>query len=225
MKKYKPAKDVRGDMVAWQCDSELKMFTCRGDRHPMKPKEEHGLPDNNNNAVELNLGLSLNGRFGLESPQRSVTDENNNNIVNNINKLYRASSVTDVKSSLDYPLTRTSSLPPETAVDRQRRKQLQSLRRLEAKRKRVEKLKNGRMVKGKKQDHEQSSFDETMPCVSTKGGKRIRGLLYRYGEDEEVRIVCVCHGWFLTPVEFVKHGGGGEVEHPLRHIVVTSLFS
>ncbi|XP_076917201.1 ninja-family protein AFP3-like [Bidens hawaiensis] len=150
----------------------LQRFTCR---------EEHGRSDN---VVELNIGLSLNGRFGPESPpQRSVTidDNDNKNIVtDNINKLYGASSI-----------TRTSSLP--------QRKQLQSLRRLEAKRKRVEKLKNARMVKGKKQDEQSlpfSTFDETMPCVTTKGGKRIRGLLYRYGEEDEevIRIVCVCHG-------------------------------
>ncbi|GJX54247.1 ninja-family protein AFP3-like protein [Tanacetum coccineum] len=72
-------------------------------------------------------------------------------------------------------------------------------------------------------------IDQTMPCVSTKeegpDGKRIQGFLYRYGKGEEVRIVCVCHGNFLTPAEFVKHGGGGNVEHPLRHIIVTPLFS
>ncbi|KAK9118341.1 hypothetical protein Scep_016434 [Stephania cephalantha] len=65
---------------------------------------------------------------------------------------------------------------------------------------------------------------EDMPCVSTKGdgpnGKRIEGFLYRYRKGEEVRIVCVCHGKFLSPAEFVKHAGGGDVLHPLRHIVV-----
>lgn len=63
-----------------------------------------------------------------------------------------------------------------------------------------------------------------MPCVSTTGngpnGKKINGFLYTYGKGEEVRIVCVCHGSFLSPAEFVKHAGGTEVEHPLRHIVV-----
>ena len=65
---------------------------------------------------------------------------------------------------------------------------------------------------------------EDMPCVSTKGdgpnGKRIEGFLYRYRKGEEVRIVCVCHGSFLTPAEFVKHAGGDDVAHPLKHIVV-----
>ena len=63
-----------------------------------------------------------------------------------------------------------------------------------------------------------------MPCVSTTGngpnGKKIEGFLYRYQKGEEVKIVCVCHGSFLSPAEFVKHAGGTEVEHPLRHIVV-----
>lgn len=63
-----------------------------------------------------------------------------------------------------------------------------------------------------------------MPCVSTRGdgpnGRKIEGFLYKYRKGEEVRIVCVCHGTFLTPAEFVKHAGGGDVSHPLRHIVV-----
>ncbi|XP_010258036.1 PREDICTED: ninja-family protein AFP3 [Nelumbo nucifera] len=65
---------------------------------------------------------------------------------------------------------------------------------------------------------------DEMPCVSTRGdgpnGKRIEGFLYKYRKGEEVRIVCVCHGSFLSPAEFVKHAGGGDVAHPLRHIVV-----
>ncbi|RZS15811.1 hypothetical protein BHM03_00047704 [Ensete ventricosum] len=63
-----------------------------------------------------------------------------------------------------------------------------------------------------------------MPSVSTGGdgpnGRRIEGFLYKYRDGEDVRIVCICHGRFFTPAEFVKHGGGGDVAHPLRHIVV-----
>lgn len=76
------------------------------------------------------------------------------------------------------------------------------------------------------------SMMEEMPCVSTRGdgpnGRRVEGFLYKYRKGEEVRIVCVCHGSFLTPAEFVKHAGGGDVAHPLRHIVVNpspSAFS
>nr|GMD29581.1 ninja-family protein AFP3-like [Ipomoea batatas] len=65
---------------------------------------------------------------------------------------------------------------------------------------------------------------EDMPCVFTKGdgpnGKRIDGILYKYGKGQEVRIMCVCHGSFLSPAEFVKHAGGTDVTHPLKHIVI-----
>ncbi|XP_042381669.1 ninja-family protein AFP3-like [Zingiber officinale] len=67
---------------------------------------------------------------------------------------------------------------------------------------------------------------EKMPFVSTQGegpnGRRVEGFLYKYRKGEEVRIVCVCHGSFLTPAEFVKHAGGLDVTNPLRHIVVNS---
>ncbi|XP_068655469.1 ninja-family protein AFP3-like [Aristolochia californica] len=70
---------------------------------------------------------------------------------------------------------------------------------------------------------------EEMPCVTTRGcgpnGRRIEGFLYRYRKGEEVRIVCVCHGNFLSPAEFVKHAGGGDVQYPLKHIVVNPSSS
>jgi hypothetical protein len=69
-----------------------------------------------------------------------------------------------------------------------------------------------------------SAMAEDMPMVSYKaegpGGRKTDGFLYKYRKGEEVRIVCVCHGSFLTPAEFVEHAGGGEVPNPLRHIVV-----
>lgn len=65
---------------------------------------------------------------------------------------------------------------------------------------------------------------EDMPSVFTKGdgpnGRRIEGILYRYGKGEDVRIMCVCHGTFHSPAGFVKHAGGTDVNHPLKHIVV-----
>ncbi|KAL1218484.1 Ninja-family protein AFP1 [Cardamine amara subsp. amara] len=72
----------------------------------------------------------------------------------------------------------------------------------------------------------QGKSKSEMPCVFTKGdgpnGKRVDGILYRYGNGEEVRIMCVCHGEFLSPADFVKHAGGSHVDHPLRHIVVNT---
>ena len=82
---------------------------------------------------------------------------------------------------------------------------------------------NAAQKKGREQAGKNSV--EEMPCVYTKGdgpnGRKIEGILYKYGKGEEVRIICVCHGSFLSPVEFVKHAGGGDVAHPLRHIVIS----
>ncbi|XP_047160452.1 ninja-family protein 6-like isoform X1 [Vigna umbellata] len=64
-----------------------------------------------------------------------------------------------------------------------------------------------------------------MPCVISAGddrtGKRIEGLLYKY-KIGQVCIVCVCHGRFLSPTEFVMHAGGKEVADPMKHIAVSS---
>lgn len=70
---------------------------------------------------------------------------------------------------------------------------------------------------------------EDMPCVFTKGGgpngRRVDGILYKYGKGEDVRIMCVCHGSFHSPAEFVKHAGGSDVSNPLKHIVVNPSSS
>lgn len=62
-----------------------------------------------------------------------------------------------------------------------------------------------------------------MPSVATTGdgpnGKRIEGFLYKY-RSGQVCIVCVCHGSFLSPSEFVMHAGGKEVANPMKHITV-----
>ncbi|XP_072956437.1 ninja-family protein AFP3-like [Typha angustifolia] len=261
--------------------------------------------------IDINLGLSLGGCFGVEPSKEK--------------RLLRSSSVAGLSiPPVEYDflevnlLTRTTSLPAMAADDEHRkRKELQSLKRMEAKRKRLEK----RNSKGGERDRKEDNMDEEMvteqgpkcfplmsqgsigsqgsgfssfsnleiqetqevkrppsvehnehkaepnlaagmvrrlhnyasgetgptgkadlrakeaavearkgmmeemPCVSTRGvgpnGRRIEGFLYKYKKGEEVRIVCVCHGNFLTPAEFVKHAGGGDVAHPLRHIVVS----
>ncbi|XP_057969831.1 ninja-family protein AFP3-like [Malania oleifera] len=317
-----------------------------GSNIPRKFEEGTG---NEAEEIELSLGLSMNGRFGVDPKA---------------NKLARSSSVSDFflnqarngDTARPIPLTcsalvRTCSLPTETDEEWRKRKELQSLRRMEAKRKRTEKQRNLRppkdraafednwpklgastpptscgvelkvektndlgggsggglraasptshgsagsqgsgssgvsdsdsqTIQGMDKNTEAKSpttiqslpeqtkqklavtaaeksgrcggvstdnpsknltvaeegLKETarnvmrdMPCVSAKGdgpnGKRIEGFLYRYRKGEDVRIVCVCHGSFLSPAEFVKHAGGGDVAHPLRHIVVnTSSF-
>ncbi|KAL3624066.1 hypothetical protein CASFOL_032882 [Castilleja foliolosa] len=269
-----------------------------------------------NVEIELSLGLSLNGRFGVDPTINK--------------KLKRSSSVANlafpVGGAVDHPrgadleshapLWRTQSLPTETEEELRRRKELQATRRMEARKKRMEKLKNSRVLREKDVGNGKSRLDEVvvngdcngqrvdnsilgrfqngdvmdssqgsigppprsgssgssdliegskpkqladapprheqesavrapnrdakggtagamlkkngmldMPYVTTKesgpNGVKIEGFLYRYKKGEEVRIMCVCHGSFLTPKEFVAHGGGGEVEQPLKHIVVS----
>lgn len=88
--------------------------------------------------IELNLGLSLGGRFGVDK-----------------NKLGRSSSIASclpvVRDDNDVAapapvaystLVRTSSLPVETEEEWRKRKELQTLRRMEAKRRRSEKQRN-----------------------------------------------------------------------------------
>ncbi|XVE54684.1 hypothetical protein DITRI_Ditri03aG0101800 [Diplodiscus trichospermus] len=64
-----------------------------------------------------------------------------------------------------------------------------------------------------------------MPSVTATGdgpnGRKIEGFLYKYLKGQ-VSIVCVCHGSFLSPEEFVKHAGGKDVTNPMKHINVCS---
>lgn len=81
---------------------------------------------------------------------------------------------------------------------------------------------------GSRNEEALKNMISNMPCVSTRDGpdgKRINGFLYRCKSGEELKIICVCHGEFLSPAEFVKHGGGGDVENPLRHIVINRAQS
>lgn len=65
----------------------------------------------------------------------------------------------------------------------------------------------------------------SMPSVVVTGdgpnGRRIEGVLYKYGKGEEARIMCVCHGSFYSPAGFVEHAGGTDITNPLKHIVVS----
>lgn len=282
-----------------------------------KEEDEEGL--------ELSLGLSMNGRFGVDPVRKKLKRSSSiSNLVFTVGAVDNGSSQQARVAEFDSyaQLPRTRSLPTEAEEEWRRRKEFQSMRRMEARKKRMEKLRNVRVQKDKENSveignglHEvvsknvcgqriddgivnkfengneisssqgsfgsqrsgsgssgisdldfeggnqkadfppppasQPSRDQSeqepasraadrdaklannyslknamfdMPYVSTKGdgpnGHKIEGFLYRYKKGEEVRIVCVCHGLFLTPAEFIKHGGGGDVEHPLKHIVV-----
>ncbi|XP_054800759.1 ninja-family protein AFP3 isoform X2 [Prosopis cineraria] len=292
---------------------------------PVKVKLEE-TSEEDEGELELTLGLSMNGRFGVDPRAKKIKRTSSIPEFMNHNPILK-----DEETAIGMPmgcgassLVRTCSLPTATEEEWRRRKELQTLRRLEARRKRSEKQRNLRVVRERNReddvvverdatqtltdfagsrapllggglpppgppsfskasngsdgiseseshpasDGEQKStiasgtliagksgktgavatriednkivspksrtkdmmknMLEEMPCVSTKGkgpnGKRVQGFLYRYRKGEEVRILCVCHGSFLTPAEFVKHAGGGDVDHPLKHIVVSPSF-
>ncbi|KAH7851078.1 hypothetical protein Vadar_007019 [Vaccinium darrowii] len=72
---------------------------------------------------------------------------------------------------------------------------------------------------------EMNQMFKLMPSVTTTGngpnGRKIEGFLYRYLTGK-VRIVCVCHGSFLSPAEFVKHASGHHEGNPMKYINVLS---
>ncbi|XP_076933690.1 ninja-family protein AFP3-like [Bidens hawaiensis] len=275
------------DKAKHEMGNLLENFTGSEDPNRSNPDEE----------VELNLGLSFGGRFGVDKSKLIRSSS-----IAAILPVVKDDDVLGVKEKVGPTgsyVIRTASLPVETEDEWRKRKELQSLRRLAAKRRRSEKQRNlnkvereeyvkamGRVgssvgpnlgsgkwdsgvatsdgsVPGSVESQAsseseasiasvQSSQDRTnqggtsssrskaessrpnnkgkeiksstmdMPCVFTDGpgGRRIDGILYKYGKDEEVKIMCVCHGSFLTPAEFVKHAGGTDVDHPLKHIVV-----
>ncbi|KAL2226300.1 UNVERIFIED_CONTAM: Ninja-family protein AFP2 [Sesamum indicum] len=101
---------------------------------------EEAVKEEEDEEIELNLGLSLGGRFGVDKSSQ---------------KLVRSSSVASclpvVRDDNDFVapapvvysgLARTSSLPVETEEEWRKRKELQTLRRMEAKRRRSEKQRN-----------------------------------------------------------------------------------
>ncbi|XP_073058534.1 ninja-family protein AFP3-like [Primulina eburnea] len=285
----------------------------------VKLEEEDG-------EIELSLGLSMNGRFGVDPERKKLRRASSiSNLVFAVGVAYNGSRHKERGAALETyaPLARACSLPTQ-AEEWRHRKVLESTRSMEARKKRMEKLKNVRMLKdteistengnngngsndlatvkdnvriigdgnlnlvenvkqtsqgsigsqrsgssgisdgqsqttegakqlaevksssGSKSELERNEQKSTieaavreakgpnishqnvmqdMPFVSTKAygpnGTKVDGFLYRYKKGEDVRIVCVCHGMFLSPAEFVKHGGGGgNVEHPLKHIVV-----
>ncbi|KAL7611011.1 ninja-family protein AFP1 [Lactuca sativa] len=322
----------------------LRRFTVgSADAGPHRRSDpEDDLGSGSGDEVELNLGLSLGGRFGVDKSNTKLVRSSS---IAAILPVVRDDDVLASGAGSTGPgrsysgLIRTSSLPVETEEEWRKRKELQSLRRLAAKRRRSEKQRN--LTRGEREeyvaamsrvgsspgppfgsdkwpssggtttaggtgsgggggglsspasqesqgsmseyqsthrqgssgsggetsslqerndhhvigsscskppapagggDHREStparnqgkeirsSSMEEMPCVFTQGdgpnGRVIEGILYKYGRGEQVKILCACHGSFLSPAEFVKHAGGSDVLHPLRHIVVKpSSFS
>lgn len=104
------------------------------------------------NEDELNLGLSLGGRFGVDKSSSNLLVRSSS--IAACLPTVRDDDAVAVSSSLSQSvscnpsLVRTSSLPVETELEWRKRKELQSLRRMEAKRRRSEKVQ--RNLRGEK---------------------------------------------------------------------------
>ncbi|KAI4389018.1 hypothetical protein MLD38_001287 [Melastoma candidum] len=233
--------------------------------------------------MELDLSLSLNGRFGSD-PQRRPKDDLERSS-SSLSLLLEVPAAEGFPGGLSDRIARSCSLPVmhgEEDVEekgRKMRKEMQSLRRMEVMKRRMEKhggnLPRGRggqfrsrrrrepesdfsrsrvrvrgcgssggssesnslQDKGQKAsatsgntkssgEHTLTSVLEAMPCVCAKvdgpNSGRVEGFLFRYRKGDGFKIVCICHGRFLSPAEFVEHAGGSgrDLAHPLKHIVV-----
>lgn len=104
--------------------------------------------DEEEEGIELNLGLSLGGRFGVDKSNKLVRSSS---VVVTM-PLFRENHQPETKPSTTETaaattrhtgLTRTTSLPAESEEEWRKRKEIQTLRRMAAKRRRSEKLRSG----------------------------------------------------------------------------------
>ena len=106
--------------------------------HHQQQVEQH-VEEEDDEEVELNLGLSLGGRFGVDKHAKKKLTRSSS-IVGTM-PLLREDRLPEPPGAAAYhaALMRTSSLPTETEEEWRKRKELQTLRRMEAKRRRSEK--------------------------------------------------------------------------------------
>ena len=109
----------------------LQRFTCMSS-NTQKQKSNEEEEEEDSEEIELNLGLSLGGRFGVDKSKKKLIRSSSIDMSyrNTIDVSYRTNTTV---------LTRTSSLPTETEEEWRKRKELQTLRRMAAKRRRSEK--------------------------------------------------------------------------------------
>ncbi|XP_054809403.1 ninja-family protein AFP2-like isoform X5 [Prosopis cineraria] len=115
----------------------LRTFMSRDDTQ----QSDNAEPEAGSEEIELNLGLSLGGRFGVDKHAKKLG--RSSSIVGTM-PLVRENESTTPPTPSYPPLLRTSSLPTETEEEWRKRKELQTLRRMEAKRRRSEKQRNSK---------------------------------------------------------------------------------
>lgn len=103
--------------------------------------------DGEEEEIELDLGLSLGGRFGVDKSSKKLA--RSSSVVGTMPLLRENHHQPERKPAEETSvarvtgLTRTTSLPVESEEEWRKRKEMQSLRRMEAKRRRSEKLRMG----------------------------------------------------------------------------------
>lgn len=110
--------------------------------HHEQQQQQHEVDDE---EVELNLGLSLGGRFGVDKNAKKKKLLRSSSVVGTM-PLFREDDAVAPSAAAFPALMRTSSLPTETEEEWRRRKEMQTLRRMEAKRRRSEKQRGSREV-------------------------------------------------------------------------------
>lgn len=133
------ASGIRGDLV-----QKLMERSCNRER-----EEEGG-----DEELELSLGLSMNGRFGVDPARKRLKRSSSiSNLVFAAGAAEGGGSCSRQAREAEFdacePLSRTRSLPTEVEEEWRRRKEFQSMRRMEARKKRMEKLRNVRVHKDK----------------------------------------------------------------------------
>lgn len=107
--------------------------------------------------IELSLGLSMNGRFGVDPRAKKLALKRSSSIADfTTNQATDDDTPSPVPTASPTPLVRTCSLPTETEGEWRKRKELQTLRRMEAKRKRLEKQRNLKAAR----DRSRASMEE-----------------------------------------------------------------
>lgn len=106
----------------------------------MGTASEHGASKEEDEGIELNLGLSMGGRFGVDKSSKKLVRSSS---LASCLPVVRDDNDATAPAPVAYTgLVRTSSLPVETEEEWRKRKELQTLRRMEAKRRRSEKQRN-----------------------------------------------------------------------------------
>lgn len=115
-------------------------------------------PSEDSEEIELSLGLSLNGRFGVDPRAKKLALKRSSSIADfTTSHAGEEDTASPVPTPSPTPLVRTCSLPTETEEEWRKRKELQTLRRMEAKRKRLEKQRNVKAAR----DRSRASMEES----------------------------------------------------------------